>query len=65
MGVAVGVGVEAVVEPEAGGSDSVESPMISPAFADIADEGRVVGAVIPKVSPAPSQSELVRSGVCI
>ena len=67
-GVGVGVGVEAVVEPEedeAGGADSVGPPMISPAFADIEDEGRVEGAVIPKVSPAPSQSELVKSGVWI
>lgn len=63
-----GIGVEAVVEPEvdeAAGADSVGSPTVSPAFADIADGGRVVGAVIPKVSPAPSQSELVRSGVWI
>ena len=68
VGVGVGVGVEAVVEPEedeAGGADSVGWLIVSPAFADIADEGRVVGAVMPKVSPAPSQSELVRSGVWI
>jgi hypothetical protein len=34
---------------------------IDPAVAS--DVGRPAGAVIPKVSPAPSQSELVSSGV--
>jgi hypothetical protein len=65
----VGVDDEAVVVVESGGVDdeaivdvdeSTEGDVPDP---DGSVEDRPKGAVIPKVSPAPSQSELVSSGV--
>jgi hypothetical protein len=67
----VGVDDEAVVVAESGGVDdeaivdvdeSTEGDVPDP---DGSVEDRPKGAVIPKVSPAPSQSELVSKGVCI
>jgi hypothetical protein len=65
----VGVDDEAVAVPEGGGFDDDEAiGEFDESTEDVPDpEGSVGdlprGAVIPKVSPAPSQSELVSSGV--
>jgi hypothetical protein len=64
----VGVDDEAVVVVESGGVDPDARVEVDESTEDVPDpEGSVGdlprGAVIPKVSPAPSQSELVSSGV--
>ena len=65
----VGVDDEAVVVAASGGVDdeaivdvdvSTEGDVPDP---EASEDDRPKGAVIPKVSPAPSQSELVSSGV--
>jgi hypothetical protein len=65
----VGVDDEAVVVAESGGVDDEAIVEVDDeSTEDVPDpdgsvDDRPKGAVIPKVSPAPSQSELVSSGV--
>ena len=66
----VGVDDEAVVVVESGGVDDGATVEVDESAEDVPDpegsvDDRPKGAVIPKVSPAPSQSELVSSGVWI
>lgn len=50
-------------EAEADGSCTGVDASVDPEVVASFDDGRPKGAVIPKVSPAPSQSELVSNGV--
>jgi len=64
----VGVDDEAAVDVESGGVDNGATVEGDESVEDVSDPGDSVDdlprvAVIPKVSPAPSQSELVSSGV--